>query len=752
MSELVKHRKPHGNSLRIRPPGAEPGRPPLWAILLFSAIVCALFFGALEAILALAGVRPVLYERDPYVGFAGNIPLFVKERNATGQVVYVTAKNKTNIFNWQQFPADKPKNAYRIFCMGGSTTYGHPYHDLTSFCGWMRASLPKADPSRAWELVNCGGISYASYREALLMEELVKYQPDLFIIFTGQNEFLEQRTYPQIIAMPPAVRGLASLAARTRVFAAVKLVTDRLKPRSAGAPDATVLPSEVRTLLEGGAGLEVYRRDDEMRERVIEHFRFNLARMVDIARSVGAKVIFVTPASNLRDCSPFKSQHGAAVPEAEARRWQGAMDAAAREYSDQNWAGALDSLDRALAIDERYASTHYQRGHALWNLGRFAEAKEAFIRAKDEDVCPLRALTPMVSAMREVASQRGVPLVDFVRMIDSLSVHQTPGDDWFLDHVHPTIEGNRRLALSLMEEMTRMGVVHPVSAWNDASAEQVRRDVEAQLDTKAHGTALLNVARVMAWAGKYDDAYRTSLRAEALSPNDASIQLQLGKNAQHVGHVDEAITHLRRAQELDPNLIEAYEVLANALASAGRLDDAIAQCRAGLRLAPAYPELHSNLAVYLTHAGRTDEAIQELRQAVRLSPDYAEAHNNLGWLLKNSGQLTEAMQEFSEAARLKPGMMGAQVGMVWVLATHPDDRIRNPVRAIAMSEQLADVTQGQNWMVLDALAASYAAAGRFSDATNVQKRTLALVQQRSPSDVDAVRKRLSLYESGKPFR
>ena len=91
--------------------------------------------------------------------------------------------------------------------MGGSTTYGRPFDDATSFCGWLRELLPVADPSRQWELINAGGISYASYRVAALMEELADYQPDVFIVYSGQNEFLERRTYSGIIEMPAPVRG-----------------------------------------------------------------------------------------------------------------------------------------------------------------------------------------------------------------------------------------------------------------------------------------------------------------------------------------------------------------------------------------------------------------------------------------------------------------------------------------------------------------------------------------------------------------
>ena len=61
---------------------------------------------------------------------------------------------------------------------------------------------PAADPSRRWEVINAGGISYASYREAKLVEEIARYQPDLVLVYSGHNEFLEERTYRKAAAIP----------------------------------------------------------------------------------------------------------------------------------------------------------------------------------------------------------------------------------------------------------------------------------------------------------------------------------------------------------------------------------------------------------------------------------------------------------------------------------------------------------------------------------------------------------------------
>ena len=115
----------------------------------FVLIITAAFFGGLEMTLALFGIQPISSTEDPLVGFAGNNPLFVEDQQG-GKTILTTAKNKIDFFNPQTFPKLKQETSYRIFCMGGSTTFGRPYDDRTSFCGWLRSFLQAADPSRNW--------------------------------------------------------------------------------------------------------------------------------------------------------------------------------------------------------------------------------------------------------------------------------------------------------------------------------------------------------------------------------------------------------------------------------------------------------------------------------------------------------------------------------------------------------------------------------------------------------------------------
>ena len=110
--------------------------------LLYSAVTTVFFFAALELALAFVGIRPVVDLEDPFVGFSEAVPLMMEIEASDGQTRMVTRPNKLVWFNRQWYEKEKPAGTKRVFCLGGSTTYGRPYFDRTSFCGWLRELLP----------------------------------------------------------------------------------------------------------------------------------------------------------------------------------------------------------------------------------------------------------------------------------------------------------------------------------------------------------------------------------------------------------------------------------------------------------------------------------------------------------------------------------------------------------------------------------------------------------------------------------
>lgn len=585
--------------------------------LLFSAVLTVVVFALLEIVLLVVGAPQILYEEDPYVGFSSQVPLFVEETGNDGQQAMATAKNKLTYFNKQRFPKQKAPGTYRVFCVGGSTTYGRPYEDPTSFPGWLREFLPVADSSRRWEVINAGGISYASYRVALLMEELTRYQPDLFIIYTGHNEFLERRTYGDLMEAPSTVRTMGAMLGRSRTYSVVHRL---IRPPRSKQNGGTILSEEVNTVLDQSVGLDAYHRDGKLQRDVVDHFNVSLRRMIDIARSAGARVILVTPASKLKNCAPFKSEHSSLLAQQEAQQWQLLAARAEKEYAAGAFPEALTAIEQALAIDDRVAHLQFLHGRVLEGMNRHAEAKMAYGRAIDEDICPLRASTPIRETVVEVAASENVPLVNFVEIMERNSPEGIPGENLFFDHVHPTIEGNRLLGVALLEAMIAAEIVHPESKWGEAAISQVKEKVEAGINQETHGKALINLSQVLNWAGKVEESGKLAIQAAEMLPDESEAHFLAGCALAHENRLDEAKTKFQRAVELTPKFARA----------------------------------HDNLGLVFYKQEQFDQARQCFQQAIEIDPNYAHAHNNLGMVFAQKNELREAAAQFEKALQLQP--------------------------------------------------------------------------------------------------
>jgi tetratricopeptide (TPR) repeat protein len=645
--------------------GRKPPGPSRRKKALFAVIACVGFFAALEGILYGVGVRPLAHDEDPFAGFESWLPLFVERAGPDGDRLMVTAENKLRFFNRQEFSREKARGVFRVFCMGGSTTYGRPYDDATSFCGWLRELLPEVDPRRSWEVVNAGGISYATYRVAALMAELAAYDPDLFIVYTGHNEFLERRTYADLLATPAPVRKLNALLGRTRTYS---LMHRAFRDRPSSREARELLPAEVHAILDESVGPEDYRRDPELQRKVVEHYRQNVARMVDLARGAGAEILFVDPASNLRDCSPFKSEPRPGLGLAERERWQRSFDAATALHRQERFEEALAGTAEALALDDQYAHLHYLRGQLLDAVGRYDEAETAYRLAVDHDICPLRALSSIHRALEETATSHRVPLVDFAGLVRDRSPQHIPGKELFLDHIHPTIRGHGLLASALVDAMGELGRVDLGPAWGEEIVERVGRRIEGRIDRRAHGLALRNLAQVMSWAGKLNEAYRTAKRALALIPDDGETHFLVASTAQKLGEDAEASEHYAWliANEADGAASLYYVARARYnyalhLVREGRIDDGIALLEESVAIGAGPPRADEKLAELLAargaelhRAGRADEAAARFGRLVELRPQDVDARNRLAAVLIHSDHAEQAADQLEAAIRIDP--------------------------------------------------------------------------------------------------
>ncbi len=411
----------------------------------------------IELVLAGLGWGEPNWQDDPFVGFRGVRPLFVLNQ---ARDRYEIPPARQNYFRPQSFPAAKAADEYRVFCLGGSTVQGSPFSTETAFSSWLELALRAADSQRTWHVINCGGVSYASYRLIPILQEVLGYEPDLIIVCTGHNEFLEDRTYQRIKQQPAVLGAVQEWAAGWRTYcllraAYLKCRGSGLQPLAASRP---MLETEVDSLLDYRGGLRQYHRDPQWHRDVIRHYGVNLERMVHLTRQAGVPLLLVTPVSNLRDCPPFKSEHRPDLKPRDLQRWEQAWNEAKPAYQTDLRA-ALACLERAAAIDDQYAGLHYQLGQCYDALGDVEQARRHYLQARDLDICPLRMLSSMQDVLGEVADRTGTPLLDADALIAEQCRGGIPDDSWLVDHVHPSVRGHQLIADAIAGWMRDEGLV-----------------------------------------------------------------------------------------------------------------------------------------------------------------------------------------------------------------------------------------------------------------------------------------------------
>lgn len=416
-----------------------------WGFRVAAILMGLLFVAGLELLCRLCGWGIPALADDPYVGFAEVTPLFEQRGD-----VYQIAPARLKFFAAESFAAEKPADEFRIFILGGSTVQGRPYSIETTFGTWLEIGLNRENPERDWQVINCGGLSYASYRVVPILEEVLTYDADLIIICTGHNEFLEDRSYDHLKPESEFDRITMNLSANSHLF---HLMRNALGQAPKEHVDKPRLKEEVDAILDYNDSLKAYHRDDPWRAQIVAHFEHNLHRMIDLCRQRNVPAVLVRPPANLADSPPFKSEVSETLNAEQSGQVRTLLETARANYRT-NLSASISALKKATQIDPRFALAWYELGQCYLTRKRYDEAKLAFLKARDEDICPLRIVSELEQVILKVSAQTNTPCLDAYQLLETESRSGMLDSQWLADHVHPTIAGHQLIATALQKKMS----------------------------------------------------------------------------------------------------------------------------------------------------------------------------------------------------------------------------------------------------------------------------------------------------------
>jgi tetratricopeptide (TPR) repeat protein len=712
----------------------------------------------------------------------------------------------------ERISAQKPAGTRRIFLLGSSAAMGYP-SPAFGVGRMLEVMLRAAHPEVRVEVINTAMTAINSHVVAEIARECRDYDPDMFIVYTGNNE----------VVGPYGPGTVLSAVRSNRFFIRAGIALSSLRVGQ-WLSRATAGSAPIRW-----GGMEMFAGNaiapgDPRLAGVVENYRANLASICSSA----TRVVLCTVPVNLRDLAPFGS------PEA------------AQEFA---------------------------RGRELMDAGKTAEAGGHFAAARDMDAVRFRADSALVSAARKVVadeSRSSVVLADLAAGLEQRS-GGAPGSDFFLEHVHLNFAGNYTAALIILDAIEPGAAARAPDAgtvagalaftpWDAAAGAKMVLDLlarppfgpqhenlraaaretfaEAQSRKRtpdAIGAAravyehalrerpddfwiMSNFASFLAQTGDAIAEIASRRRVVELRPEIASAKVELARVLLKSGRESESRELLANAEKQMPGNPSLMKSIADVFLENKHFDAAEKQLRAALAIQPEYPSAQVNLAAIAQSKGdfaeaeklllaalavqndaaaranlgnllvrqrRTAEAVPHFESVTKLEPREISAWQNLGAALLSIGKLPEAETAFRKVmdldardvrAEFSLGQVSAQRGdwldaelrwravlsrqsgflpaareLAWIFATAPDDSVRRADEAISIAERLNRAAPDAP-AVLDALAAAYANVGRFDEATVNATRAAELAEKSSDPTAADIRERIAMYRAGRPFR
>jgi len=376
----------------------------------------------------------------------------------------------------------KPPNLTRIFVMGGSAAAGLGFSPNVTFARYLENMLRLAYPDHFFEVMNLSIVALSSKQVKLLVAEICKnYDPDLLVVYSGNNEFLEVHAQKYARIHASLSWKLRDLMMKTHLYwLATRAFRTPQKPTQTGED----FSKEDLRLTEHTIIEEVEMTPSDVK-LVVDQYHANFEEIAEIARSTGTPLLFMTVASNWK--------------------WRGRDDLPDGWLAEILGSAAPPTPDRYRAarriLTERIAaSAHRERYEWLYRravigeaLGDFEAARTDYREALNEDPHLRRALDVMNDRVRETAGKHGVPLLDVVELLQDSARHQILGFDEFYDYVHFTPRGALLTAAGLFRAMQRDGIVPPARGFDPDDYVRERQNELVMLDEDYLG--------VEAWIG-----------------------------------------------------------------------------------------------------------------------------------------------------------------------------------------------------------------------------------------------------------
>ena len=344
------------------------------------------------------------------------------------------------------FLMPKPADTVRIFVIGESAAKGYPQPRNLAISSFLQSMLADAWPDKNVEVINLGTTAVASFPLVYQVRDALKFAPDLFIFYTGNNEFFGAYGTASINAagsLPPwALRWMRA----ARGLALVQVLDSWLYKGS----------DENQSLMEEMIGQMVIPADSPLREAAARNLAANLGTMLDDVRAAGVPSIVCTTASNESGLAPLGEDDMTGLDEKQQREVRRLLGEAAEAADRDNFRSSVNLLRQAVQLAPRHARARFLLGQVLARAQQPELARVSFLEARDLDTMPWRPISLTEQSIRNTALVKGAVLCDVADIFRRESPDGATGWELLDDHVHLSLSGQALAARAMVGAMANL--------------------------------------------------------------------------------------------------------------------------------------------------------------------------------------------------------------------------------------------------------------------------------------------------------
>jgi tetratricopeptide (TPR) repeat protein len=618
-------------------------------------LIPVVFFLLLEGVLRLVGYGASypLFEPVP------DHPDYLAPSSAVANRYFVRQNAPTIPFD--AFRSTKTDSTFRLFVQGGSSAAGFPYYYGASFQDILEARLQQTFPDREVEVVGTAMAAVNSYTLLDLADEIVAQDPDAVLLYAGHNEFygaLGVGSSESIGQLRPVVNLYLQLRDLRLVQGLRDVLSGVVGLFAAGAEGDA--PSG--TLMQRMVGEQSIAYRSPTWELGLRQFEGNLNDLLAHYRKHDVPVFVGTLASNERDQRPFAS---GLAPETDAEAWRAQFQQALAAAAEGDTARALTALDATLQRDSLAANAFYAQARLLDEQGQYAEARPAYLAAKDRDQLPFRAPEVFNRVIRATAQRHGATVVDVQDALADAAPRGIIGGTLMLEHLHPTIEGYFWIADAFYDALQRSALLGDGSRVVPDSVARRQSVLVTAVDSVAGAFRIqkLKAGWPFQPPGVVDEELFT-LEAEtpeeelalAYYEGDLSWGRAMEGLRGHYQQTGDREAALRTAQAVIqryPFLDRPYIAAGDLLVEMQRYDEALSYYRGALRRGES-AAARRMMGTVLLQQGQRQAAIRHLERARDLDPRNAQTLYNLAGAYALTNQFDRARTTVTRLLEIAP--------------------------------------------------------------------------------------------------